>query len=572
VIIDWHDSTWLITDTGVRDTEILQRIPGCRYYKSADEWRVKANLASLIQLKVELGDEPMWSWRAKLSRKALLSWRKRRMLAKKGGALGLYDPRLAPRQQWLQAYLSTGSAVVGWDMGTGKTPIVCSTIALLGYPTALILTTKTTLYWWAEQIEEWTDLKPFIFHGTKQAQVRKEFEAYEGPKALISSHGLMRKHTSLEYWKGATKKDDDEKEGALFDQWYDVCVVDESHKVGLDPSRVGVRAYHHLWRNTGVRWALSGTPIENSHDDFWVQLRFAEPDLFPHRGPWRKRYCIVEEQKNGGVKNLGLHPDMEKEFFWIADAYFDRQLKREALTDLPAPLEPQYLVLPMEPQQAKAYRELVDEGMTITDGNLIIAPNQLDVSRLCGYAANGIPLVDDETGRIQGMRAPSNKLSFVLEMLNDRDGDPFVVYAHSPKVIDMMLAAVRDKGYRAQAIIGDTPAATRQDHATNFQAGNHDVLFLNEAGAEGLTLTRADTIVFVQPSWRAITNQQARDRIDRWGQERQCHFIYLISANTVDETRRIALDEKVNIQEQVLRDRAKLKAFLTGTWTPEEEF
>lgn len=86
------------------------------------------------------------------------------------------------------------------------------------------------------------------------------------------------------------------------------------------------------------------------------------------------------------------------------------------------------------------------------------------------------------------------------------------------------------------------------------------------AGSVGVTLTRADTLVFLQRSWSIIDNTQAEDRIHRIGAEKHENItiIDLISQDTFEEEQFDVLEQKKERAEEVLRDRDFLRRLLGG--------
>ena len=76
----------------------------------------------------------------------------------------------------------------------------------------------------------------------------------------------------------------------------------------------------------------------------------------------------------------------------------------------------------------------------------------------------------------------------------------------------------------------------RQQVVRDFKAGELDVV-VGTVGTlrEGVTLTRADTCIFVERSPRPFVNHQARGRVRRFGQTRPTLSIDLVTEDTVDE-------------------------------------
>ena len=70
--------------------------------------------------------------------------------------------------------------------------------------------------------------------------------------------------------------------------------------------------------------------------------------------------------------------------------------------------------------------------------------------------------------------------------------------------------------------------------------------------SEGLTLTEANNVIFLNRWWNPSNNRQARDRIVRIGQKRECHIHNLRTANTIESRLDEILDEKNEITETVI--------------------
>ena len=86
-------------------------------------------------------------------------------------------------------------------------------------------------------------------------------------------------------------------------------------------------------------------------------------------------------------------------------------------------------------------------------------------------------------------------------------------------------------------ITGETPAQDRAEIVERFQNGSIDVLLCSTLAAkEGLTLTAADTVLFVEREWVPAYEEQAEDRVNRIGQEGDTVWAtYLAVKNTVDD-------------------------------------
>lgn len=119
-------------------------------------------------------------------------------------------------------------------------------------------------------------------------------------------------------------------------------------------------------------------------------------------------------------------------------------------------------------------------------------------------------------------------LDLVLEVVENK-GCCVVFCAHQ-KVSDELLAQLHKEKLTAAILDGRTPQNEREQIVNDFEGGWLQVFIggINTAG-EAITLTRADTVVFVELDWVPAALLQAEDRIHRVGQERSCQIIQLVA-------------------------------------------
>jgi SNF2 family DNA or RNA helicase len=105
------------------------------------------------------------------------------------------------------------------------------------------------------------------------------------------------------------------------------------------------------------------------------------------------------------------------------------------------------------------------------------------------------------------------------------------------------------------------PEFERRRVLAEFQAGQlNRLLFTVAAGGTGLTMTAADTIIFLQRAWSMIDNKQAEDRVHRIGSEihESIHVIDIVTRGSVEEGQIARLTEKFLRLQEITRDRAML--------------
>jgi superfamily II DNA/RNA helicase len=127
---------------------------------------------------------------------------------------------------------------------------------------------------------------------------------------------------------------------------------------------------------------------------------------------------------------------------------------------------------------------------------------------------------------------------------------PIVVFAHHKNVVTPLLSIFKLKGLRADTITGEVKSERRSDIVDEF-----DVLVCSTLAAkEGLTLTAADTVVFVEREWVPGWEEQAEDRVNRIGQDaKTVHALYFTVEGTIDEKFNHLIEQK----RAVVRDFAQ---------------
>jgi SNF2 family DNA or RNA helicase len=134
----------------------------------------------------------------------------------------------------------------------------------------------------------------------------------------------------------------------------------------------------------------------------------------------------------------------------------------------------------------------------------------------------------------------------------DLTGKPIVVFAHHRDVIEMLSEELQE--FNLGFITGEVSAEKRQVMVDQFQAGHLDVLICSTIAAkEGLTLTAADTVVFVEREWVPGWEEQAEDRVNRIGQDAETvHAIYLTVTGTIDTKFNSVIEQKREVVQAIL--------------------
>lgn len=336
---------------------------------------------------------------------------------------------------------------------------------------------------------------------------------------------------------------------------WDTLILDESHYIKERNTR-WTKAIGKI--RTDRLFMATGTPLPNWGHEIYTTLRFLYPDQAKPKGQfgsyWRwvaQWFAVSANQFNAQARDVGgLLPGWDWEDFAIGNGLQGRWIRRvrdEVLPDMP-PLTQQVITLEMTAPQAALYKRLKKDlyAQVEETGNEIISWSKSGVWTKLLKLTTGIESEDTDYPHY------SNKISAVRELMIGRD-HPTLVFAMFRNTAEKVAEALRQDGHRVGVISGAYSVPDRKATAKEFRRGDLDVL-VGTLGtmSEGLTLTGADTCIFVERDPRPSKNEQALRRIHRYGQTRPCLSIDLVTPRSADSTMLKLLSEKSDQQMAAL--------------------
>lgn len=296
----------------------------------------------------------------------------------------------------------------------------------------------------------------------------------------------------------------------------------------------------------------TGTPIPNWASELWSLLRLIYPNdkRFSSYWRWVKGWFEVGPTRWSPM-DVGDPLDDSPEGwdrFYAAnlEGIFLRRLRDDVLPDLP-PLTAQTLSCPMVPSQLRVYKQIRKDFIAWLDsGASVKAWNTADQSVKLAKIVSGLETLT--AGKEHG----SGKLEMLKEQLSNQSGPTLIIGFFRP-TIDALETLVAATGRRVAVLHGGTPPLFRTQIIRGFQAGDYDALVGSvEVVAEGLTLTRANTVHVIERSWRPSRNEQVIRRVHRIGQTRPVTVYYYITPKTVDSRMTRLLGKKTDQQMKAL--------------------
>ncbi len=584
----------IAVDVPLREKPTIQGLPGAKWHDATKRWRMPLTWASCKILRGAFRD------RLEVG-PALVEWaiaEHEGRVSPSTAALALAldpaadvagDPRLYSYQRTGVAYLSAaGSAILGDDMGTGKTVQAIRTVceldvaaygsdkAGLGLEPWLIVCPKSMQRTWARELTKWAnEIQPLVIEGSAVAR-RKQFAGRLDYQSVIVTYDLLRAHSRLAPYGSIKLSDAEKTPKELNEIAFGVVVADEAHRA-KDPKAKQTRALWAVAAGSSHRFALTGTPVANSIEDVWSLLHFVAPDEWPSKSKFLEHYCLTSYNFWGGLEILGLRPEREAEFRELFNLRFVRRPKELVLPHLPVKVYERRDV-EMAPKQRKAYEQLADGMVADLDGGTLTVFSPLTQGgRLIQFASAACELVD--SGKVDDdglpvfdvrMTEPSPKVDALVELLEDMGPtEPLAVFSASRQLLDLAAARLEKLGISNVSIVGGMHTLERQDSEDQYNAGKARVILISlGAGAEGLSLTRGSTEAFLSRSWSRLQNKQGEDRLHGTGRGEvggtKLTIIDFVTKGTVEEHRDEVLAGKDETFEELVRDRDALRAALHG--------
>jgi SNF2 family DNA or RNA helicase len=342
---------------------------------------------------------------------------------------------------------------------------------------------------------------------------------------------------------------------------WDTVILDEAHYI---KGRTTTWTEAVLRLSTDRMMLATGTPVPNWAHELFISLKLLHPEESHPGGEfgsyWRwvnQWFEVTPSRWNPQAKEIGTLkacvPGCNRCQHWVdfhranlGDLFLQR-LRDDVLTDLPPLTGPVYLQCKMGAAQSRLYRQLKKDFIAWTEsGAEVVAWNKAALSVKLAKVVTGVQLVDPAS-------VGSAKLDALVSNLEGQ-AQPALVVAHFQSACEMARDALRAAGKKCELIYGPTSRADRLRFVRAFQSGDLDVLVGSlDVISEGLTLTRADTVHFLERSWRPFKNEQALRRIHRIGQDRPVTAYVYVTSGTIDDRMTDLLATKTEQELRSLR-------------------
>ena len=298
---------------------------------------------------------------------------------------------------------------------------------------------------------------------------------------------------------------------------YDLIVIDEANAY-KSVSTTRWKTINKIIKPHTMLWLLTGTPASQSPEDAYGLARLVCPDNVPKfKTAWRDKVMHQITRFKWVPKK-----EAKEEVFRVLQPAI-RFAKNDCL-DLPDVMyQTRYVAL--TPQVEKYYEALKKQMLIETSGHQVTAVNAAaGLNKLLQISGGAV--YTDSKGVIEFDISP--RLNALMETIEQTEQKLliFVPYRHTIVVVTNFL---KKNNLSYDVIHGDVSARKRADIINQFQTSDDPRILViqPQAASHGVTLTRADTVVFWSPVMGVETYLQCIARMDRVGQKNKMTVVHL---------------------------------------------
>jgi len=434
--------------------------------------------------------------------------------------------------QWMKtlAYYGFGG-ILADDMGLGKTlqsiTFILSILSEIRNNRQLVLVvcpSSLTYNWFNEFMKFAPVVKTLVLDGSKADRVKLQKELI-GIDVVITSYPLLRK--DIKWYESQT---------------FHTIFFDEAQAF-KNPTTQTARAVKKVKANH--RFALTGTPVENSLEELWSIYHVVFPELFHG----------LKDYSHLSRKTIArrIRP------------FLLRRMKEDVLSEFPEKME-SLETAELHAEQKKLYAAYLAKLRHDTLKHLdkdTIRKNRIKIlaglTRLRQICCHPALFVD-------GYKGSSAKFEQLLKIIEEAklSGRRVLIFSQFTKMLGFIGNEFSRRGLPFFYLDGHTPAEERVKICNRFNNGERSYFLISlKAGGTGLNLMGADTVILYDTWWNPAVEEQAADRAHRIGQKNTVQVIKLIARGTIEEKINELQDKKRHLIEEVIDSEDNVLSRLT---------
>ncbi|SER71886.1 Helicase conserved C-terminal domain-containing protein [Nitrosomonas sp. Nm51] len=464
---------------------------------------------------------------------------KRLQLLNQAFPLGAEDPQwkkllkvpLYPYQkEGVLFAVRAGRALIGDEMGLGKTiQAIAVTEILARYfdvSKVLVVCPTSLKYQWQSENKRFAGRESLVISGNP-AKRRKQYQQDDFCK--ITNYEKL--HADLD----------------LIEDWApELVIVDEAQRI-KNWNTIASRALKRI--NSPYAVVLTGTPLENKLEELISLVQFV--DQYRLGPTWK---LLHEHQQKDETGKVTGYVGLDKIGKTLSPVMI-RRLKSDVLLQLPERSD-QNILLPMTAQQQQWHQENAEVVARIVarwSRNKYLS--ETDQRRLtCALqnmrmSCNSTYLLDQETDH--GTKA--DELMMLFDDLFEHPQNKVVVFSQWARMQDILIRRLKERGTGYISFHGGIASEKRPKLIRQFKEDADCKVFLStDAGAIGLNLQFANTLVNMDLPWNPALLEQRIARIHRMGQPDKVQVVNFVAKGSIEESMLSLLSFKRSLSAGIL--------------------
>ncbi len=423
--------------------------------------------------------------------------------------------------KWLKTLDSYNfGGILADDMGLGKTIQLVSVI--LSYvenwgdmeslkPSLVICPSSLTLNWFNEIKKFAPSLKVLLINGNAQERKNK-IEKINDYNVIIESYDILKR--DIEIYKEKNYE-------------FKYAIADEAQYIKNNNTQ-NFKAIKEI--NAETRFALTGTPIENSLSELWSIFDFVMPGyLFSYR-KFKELYetPIVKNEDQSAMKKLKM----------LIEPFILRRIKEDVLTELP---DKTITILnnEMEEEQQKIYMSYMAQVKQEIETEISVNGFEKSQIKILSLLMRLRQICCHPSLFIENYKGESSKLKQCIQIVKDaiESGHKILLFSGYTTMFEIIEQELKKENITYYKLTGQTKVGDRIKLVDEFNENPDIKVFLIslKAGGTGLNLIGADMVIHYDPWWNLSAENQATDRTYRIGQKKNVQVYKLITKNSIEE-------------------------------------
>lgn len=429
--------------------------------------------------------------------------------------------------QWLCLMEHYGfSGILADDMGLGKTlqMIVYLETMKKHHLPSLVITPASLLLNWQDEIQKFaSSLRVLCVMGTKNErdELIKTVSHYD---VIITSYDYIR-------------RDIEEYE----DMEFHTIVLDEAQYIKNPKTRNAICVKQ---LKSKQRFALTGTPIENSLAEIWSIFDFLMPYYLYNYSYFSQHYekPIIKDHDE----------DKEHQLREMIAPFILRRNKKDVLKELPDKIE-KTMYFQMNEEEEKIYiSHLVQVNKTLQEKLDVHQLGKIDILSMLTRLRQ---LCQDPRLLYEDIETPSSKLKGCMELIHSLKDNKqkILLFSSFTSVLTLIEEQCQKEHVSYYRLDGSISKEKRKALVEKFQKDETTLFLISlKAGGSGLNLTSAQAVIHFDPWWNMSAKNQATDRAHRIGQTNSVQVFSLIMKNSIEEKIMKLQEHKKSLAEQFI--------------------